>query len=181
MEKCCTNEGTVDGMTGLCQRNVSASLARAARARRRGSVLILVMTLLGVLFVVGVAFLATMNFEADIIASDRLRDRNEAGVEEVIDELGSFLREGLLGNGEVPFGGSLEEPFDEVLATAPLGYAELPGVHNLIAPIEPYQLDQPIQSNGSLFVFPRGTNPRNPGELDEWRPPDVLIDTSWTS
>lgn len=161
--------------------------AKASRARtvmdyrRRASVLILVMTLLSILFITGVAFLATMNFEAKMISADRRRDRNEAGVEEVIDELDSLLRDTLIPGGDVPFGGRLEDPFEDQTATAPLGFAELPAVHPLIAPIEPYLLNEAHQGNGGFFLFPQGTDIRALTDLENWRPPDQQVDTSWPS
>ncbi len=108
---------------------------RRARAsgdrRRRGSVLVLVVTLLGILFVTGIVFLATVNFEAEIIASDRERDRNRDGVQAVVEEFGSMLRDSLMAAPDVPFGG---KAVGESLG----GFAELPGVQNLLASVEPY-------------------------------------------
>ena len=65
-------------------------------SRRRGSVLILVMTLLGVLFVIGVAFLAAVNFEADMIAAERQRDQNEGGVGAVLEVFFQVREPGLV-------------------------------------------------------------------------------------
>src|SRR3990172_7819169 len=86
-------------------RRKRADLARVLRTsifdlrssrQRRASVLVLVMTLLGILFVLGVAFLASMNFEADRIVSESKRDRAESSVTAVVDQLGSTLRDGLM-------------------------------------------------------------------------------------
>ena len=45
-----------------------AIIGRTAKASdRRGSVLVLVMTILGVLFVTGIAFMASMNFDAELV------------------------------------------------------------------------------------------------------------------
>ena len=83
------------------------------RSRRRGSVLILVMTLLGILFVTGVAFMATMSFEADMVDVQRRRDRHTASVDAVFDQVSLVLRDGLMGGPSLPFGGKLDEPFDQ--------------------------------------------------------------------
>ncbi len=99
---------------------------------RRGSVLVLVMTLLGILFVLGVAFLATMNFEADMIVSESQRNRADTRVSAVVEQLGSTLRDGLKSDSEAPFG----NPSAAMSATV---YAEMPGVQNKFSPIEPYR------------------------------------------
>jgi hypothetical protein len=113
----------------LCREYVTAS--RTACPRRRGSALILVMTLLGILFVTGVVFLKTMSFEARIISAEQEQERDDAGIGAVFEELGTILRQGMVDLPGTPFG-------DAPLGTSLNGYAELPGVHNLFAPIEPY-------------------------------------------
>jgi hypothetical protein len=121
-------------------------------------VLVLVMTLLSVLFVIGIAFLATMNFEAEMIGAQQQRDRNRVSVGAVFDEFGSSLRAGLMVAPGVPFGG---KPVGESLA----GFAQLPGVHNLAAPIEPYE------TADGRFVFPSITDARSlskAGPHDGW-------------
>jgi hypothetical protein len=100
--------------------------------RRRGSVLVLVMTLLGVLFVMGVAFLASMNFEADLIDAQRVHVRNRVGAEGVIDDLSAVLRDGLIAGPGFPFGTA-------AVGQSITSFADLPGVHNLGAPLEPRQ------------------------------------------
>ncbi|MGB2987128.1 MAG: hypothetical protein WBE26_14745, partial [Phycisphaerae bacterium] len=97
------------------------------------------MTLLGILFVTGVVFLASMNFEAEMIAAERQWGRDETAVGAVFDELSSVLREGMMASPGVPFGSKL-------IGTSTTAYAELPGVHNLFAPIEPY-----YSSSGQLI------------------------------
>ncbi|MFH1107590.1 MAG: hypothetical protein V1790_00105 [Planctomycetota bacterium] len=107
---------------------------RASR-QRRGSVLVLVMTILGILFVLGIAFLASMNFEADLIASETQRNRAESRVTAVVDRLGSTLRDGLMSAARIPFG-------DPSTALSPTAFAEMPGVQNSFSPIEPYRDDR---------------------------------------
>jgi len=92
--------------------------------RRRGSVLILVTALLGMLFVMGVAFMASMNFEAEMIAAERRQSGVEDGIDGMFDEVGGLLKEGM--------------PFAAVqLPGSSSTYAELPGYHNTFSPIEP--------------------------------------------
>ncbi|MDO8631095.1 MAG: hypothetical protein Q7R41_11445, partial [Phycisphaerales bacterium] len=93
--------------------------------------LVLVMTLLGILFVLGVAFLATMNFEADMIASQRQRDRTDNGVAAAAIDVGSMLRDSMMAARGLPFG-------DTSVALSSTAYAEMPGVQNASSPIEPH-------------------------------------------
>ena len=118
------------------------SLTGRGTDRRRGSVLVLVMTLLGVLFVLGVAFLATMNFEADLIAADARRDETKRSLSSVTSGLGSMLRDNLF---DMPSAAS-SESFVPSLSSS---YAELPGWHNTFSPVEPYR---DPGSDGILFT-----------------------------
>lgn len=92
----------------------------------------MVITLLSMLFVIGVAFLASMNFEADIIQAERLRKNKESSVTEVFDGFTDQLRDSLMAGTKEPFG--TDSPKDSIA-----GYAQLPIWHNLSSPIEPYQ------------------------------------------
>ena len=69
------------------------------RARRRGSVLVLVMTLLSILFVMGVAFLATMNFEAERLMVESRQRQSTGGIDTVADNSGQLLQEVLMSDG----------------------------------------------------------------------------------
>jgi hypothetical protein len=112
-------------------------------------VLVLVMTLLGILFVLGVAFLATMNFEADMIASQRQRDRSDNGVAAAAIDVGSMLRDAMMAAPGLPFG-------DTSVALSSTAYAEMPGVQNASSPVEPIRTAGPdgIFFNGDdEFVF----------------------------
>jgi len=106
-------------------------LAIGNRQSRRGSALVLVMTILGILFVLGVAFLASMNFEADLIALETQRHRAESRVTAVVDQLGSTLRDGLMSAARTPFG-------DPSTALSPTAFADMPGVQNSTSAIEPH-------------------------------------------
>ncbi|UCE59603.1 MAG: hypothetical protein JSU63_19435 [Phycisphaerales bacterium] len=99
---------------------------------RRGSVLILVMTILGVLFVTGVAFMATMNFDAEMIGAEKQMSRSGPSIASVIDDTLPLFQDTF-----IPTPGSL--PTGQLIGSTPYSFAELPGVHNLFAPIEPYE------------------------------------------
>ncbi len=98
------------------------------------------MTILGILFVVGVAFLATMNFEAGLIASDTARTRTDAAISDVSEQFGGVLRDAVMVDSGSPFSGA-------VAAQSQVAFAEMPGVHNFSSPIEPYRDD-----NGTVLV-----------------------------
>ncbi len=153
---------------------------KANGVRRRGSVLILVMTLLGVLFVTGLAFLATMNFEANMIDVERQNDRNDAGIVMVLDAVGSILRESLVGPGGAPYTGRLERPFGTPTSgNAPNAQGEIPGLDNLIAPIEPYRPDpRIIDTNWRSFTDLKRATAR-PREL--LLPRDLSLAANWES
>lgn len=91
------------------------------------------MTLLSILFVLGVTFLATMSFEADMIAAEKRRGGNEQGAGTLSDGFRGAMRGGFLDAGGSPFGDSGK---DGPGAT----FAELPGLHNVFGPIEPINL-----------------------------------------
>lgn len=101
------------------------------------------MTLLGILFVVGVAFLATMNFEADMISAEKLRTQSESGVDAAVADAGTILRNAILASPGVPFG-------DSSLALSGSSFAELPGIQNSSSAIEPYFVSIAPGSDGVL-------------------------------
>jgi hypothetical protein len=83
------------------------------------------------IFVLGVAFMATMDFEADMIGIESKFRQGRTGTDGIAQGLGVDLQKGLLAGGGVPFGA-------DALGTSPLTFAEMPGVHNTFSPIEPY-------------------------------------------
>ncbi len=99
--------------------------------RRRGSVLVFVMALLGIMFVMGVAFIATMNFESTSIAIELDRGRGDNAADQVFEGLGTLLRGSMLA-------GSGEPVIGDLLGSFPQTFAEMPMVHNSASPIEPY-------------------------------------------
>ncbi len=105
----------------------------------------MVMTLLTILFVAGIAFLATMSFESDLIDLERQRVRDEVSMDAVGEQVGAMLRNAVAVSPGVPFGGDLERPFVIPAPTAtvtgpnsPMAIGELPNVHHFTSPIEPY-------------------------------------------
>lgn len=115
---------------------VTESRLGGSGMRRRASVLVLVVTMLGVLFVVGVAFLASMNFEAQALTTQARRDGETKAVNSIVGDLGSALRGAFMSAPTVPFA-------DPITAGAPSPYAELPFVHNSFSPIEPSRVLMP--------------------------------------
>ena len=135
----------------------ASTAARTIRARR-GSVLVLVMAILGILFVTGITFLTTMNFEARLIQFERQAGREETSLD-LVGAMpqasvmnGLILRPGLGGDG----GSTSERATDEnnnvmsdsatptngpVFRVNRLTGAELPGVHGMFGPIEPSLVD----------------------------------------
>ncbi|MCO6439237.1 MAG: hypothetical protein J5J06_19265 [Phycisphaerae bacterium] len=112
--------------------------------------MILVLTVLGLLFVTGVAFMATMNFEASIIGANREDKKARNDVARVVDEAQDLVGDTLAS----PSAGALTASLTGQGAS-PAAYVELPGVHNLSAPIEPYP-----DPNTGLMIFPWSTDPR---------------------
>ena len=169
---------------GFSVRSVTA-IRPSCVHRRRASVLVLVVTLLAVLFVTGITLLATLNFEADIIAADRQRDRASAAVEAVVDDFASMLRDSMMGGPSVPFGG-------KVIGESRGGFAELPGVHNLFGPVEPHETsDRRVVFGGLTDLVSLKNGPHDGSQfrvLSDYEydhegslVPFLGIDTSWTS
>ncbi len=153
---------------------------RQRGSRRSATILVLVMAVLGLLFVAGVAFMATMNFESSIISSERQRNQATPAMQQVMEDTSNLIAD-------------LVEPLSSSVAGSSLAqgaaaYVQLPGVHNLTAPIEPH-LDstgrmvwpwvtdlEEIQSPvfiGSDFKMSQKDAPINVGER-RWFPLDAL-------
>ena len=123
--------------------------AAARPHRRRASVLILVVTLLGILFVTGMTFLATVNFEADKIAVEQAFARSEVAFDLVDDDLATLLRDELVEAAGVPFGnGAVVKQVVPVPGISPVvntfypesgAYAVMPDVNPLVSQVEPYK------------------------------------------
>lgn len=123
--------------------------------RRRASALLLVVTVLGILFVTGVAFLTTINFESQMLNVEQRSKTDEIGVENVADVVNEALRNTWVAKPGVPGGAA---PLGEPVQITPiqnqtipgggggvwhafrpdaLTYVEVPGVHGLFSQIEP--------------------------------------------
>ncbi|UCF32239.1 MAG: hypothetical protein JSV78_07870, partial [Phycisphaerales bacterium] len=107
--------------------------------RRRGSILVFVVALLGIMFVMGLAFIASMNFESESIVIETEQSRGDTAADLAFEGLSLVLRSSILGgSGEVVGGSALSSTF-------PRNFAEMPMVHNLAGPAEPY-----VTSDGRL-------------------------------
>lgn len=152
------------------RRNVTTSKGRKVEtARRRGAVLILVITLLSVLFVLGIAFMATMNFEAELLVSESQRRRARQSVEGVVEEFGSILSESLsraVGRGSA--------------VSSSTTTAELPADQSLFSPIEPYWVPNPPNPQRLVFGWFTDVNAQKSGP-SAGLPREFVIDTAWPS
>jgi len=108
-------------------------------------VLILVVALLGLLFVAGAAFLGTVAFESRSISAVQKAEREAQVIERLSLEVRKALRQGFVGNDGNPWNRDAEATG----GSSPIGNdisGEIPGVHPLLASIEPY-------NDGSEWVF----------------------------
>ena len=133
------------------------------------------MTILGVLFVTGVAFMASMNFEAEMIRAERERGDTRPSVENALGDLDTVLTDGLIADDGQPGGAMLPS-----LSAAQL--VEIPGLFNLLSPIEPVEIPDPSTPNpfDHLLVFPWFTDLEALGGNQT----DYLglrVDTAWVS
>ncbi|MHC4094233.1 MAG: hypothetical protein ACYSVY_28830, partial [Planctomycetota bacterium] len=129
------------------------------RTHGRGTVLILVVALLGLLFVAGAAFLGTVAFESRSISSRQDVREDLAVVDAVEAEIFRQLNRAWLGANATPYDndstqsaivgvgvGARWKPSTLVDA-----YGEVPGQHPLIAPIEPFDPDPTATGNVWLY------------------------------
>lgn len=105
----------------------------ARASRRRGSILILVVTLLSILFVIGIAFLATMNFEAEMVVAERATGRTQESARSAAGATDRLLRDALDGGADSTLASAV------VSATSSGVVVDLPDFHSLGAPLEPYR------------------------------------------
>ncbi len=149
-------------------RNADAASVRIVRAlrvphsaftiphsrRRRGSILVLVMTVLGLLFVTGVVFMTTMSFEASMLDAERQRNLSRPGIGRVEVEVRDLLAGSL-----TPRAGESDLVTGDLLGGPPLAFAELPGVHNNFSPTEPYFEPSYYGPNQGTYALRWGTDP----------------------
>lgn len=125
--------------------------------KRRGTVLIFVVAILGVLFVSGIAFLTSINFEAKALQIEKHAGEDEAAtsrIERIIEDalVDSFVSGPGQTGGRKPMSQFLpplttQNPEDvpRIRIQRPT-WAELPGVDGLIGPLEPH-------SQGPVFTL----------------------------
>ncbi len=97
----------------------------------------LVIAMLSMLFIVGVTLLNTVTFETQSIAGARTARIQSAVVDNLSREVRSALRAAFLGDDGKPFNRDSESAG----SLSPIGddlYGELPGVHPLVASLEPH-------------------------------------------
>ena len=105
--------------------------------------MILVMTVLGLLFVTGVAFMATMSFESELIRVFKERKSTQPAMDDVVDTIDHFLTTGFGDIIDDATGGVFTEQPDTAMESLPsMPFAQSPGRFNSLSPIEPY-VDDP--------------------------------------
>ncbi len=187
------------GRVAAAGSRVSRRTKPDSRFVRRGSALLLVVTLLGILFVTGVAFMATMNFETENVKLSQQAGRHRAGVraaaqmtntlgtKTLITTPGVTSGAGLVSSPETmaawrAYGPALAEwvrngsrhpsPDPPNFVGSTLAFAEMPAVHGMFSPIEPYVYvdDDPTTSDPLIWPWftdlERMHNPKDPP--DEW-------------
>lgn len=122
--------------------------------RRRASILVLVMTILGLLFVTGVVFMTTMSFEASMLDAERQRNQARPGIGRVDQEVRDLLAGSL-----TPRAGESEMVTGNLLGGPPLAFAEMPGVHGNFSPVEPYYEPNYYGPNQGTYAFRWATDP----------------------
>lgn len=158
-----------------------------AGSRRRASVLILVMAVLGVLFVTGIAFMATMNWQSRMVEREQQARVYELGVAQIESVIENVLREQIVRPGGrttpadelttvvqkfIPIPDPMLPPMrDEYKFNTPsysLGYGNNP----LIAQVEPQFPKVPYQS---AFQVPEPNLANAPDNLTLYRRDRQLI------
>jgi len=126
--------------------------------QRRGSALILVVTILGILFVTGVAFLTTMSFESRMLTLEQESRQAELNLKVAHDVVDEIARNAWIMTKGVPTGaqalgsmvttpnpvyirGVYDPPDYAAFKAAQQTYVDLPRVHGLFSQIEPYSFE----------------------------------------
>ena len=151
-------------------RSDAVVVARVGGARRKGSVLVLVMAILGILFVTGVALLATMKFEADIQQRGRDMDRNDVSVDLIESVLDESLRKTVsLTTDDLDIAGEWDEARFSIgvakgqtdpttgedrkqFALRASSFADVPTVQGVVSQIDPYWPVQDADDDRHLFA-----------------------------
>lgn len=150
--------------------NPPARPLRRPSSFRRGSALILVITVLGILFVTGVAFMASMNFDARALTLAQQATRQKTGVRVIGGTSASLASKSLVNTpGAAPgastlgtavnlasgMGGGGGGAGQTAYVPSTLAAVELPVVHGMFAPIEPYVIDpNPAMPGDEYLAWP---------------------------
>jgi hypothetical protein len=124
------------------------------------------------------AFMAMMNFEAEMIMAEKQLGKTQPGVEAIINDVGALAVESM-----IPLPGG--EVTEELVGATAVSFAEMPGVHNLFASMEPYWDDFNYETRfrwvtdiASLSRRPF-TGPTPPGPGVNPRDPMLEVKTTW--
>ncbi len=115
-----------------------------SRRRARGTVLLMVVAVLGALFLVGAALLSSVTFQSRSITAAKAEQERATVIDAISREIGTALREAAVGgdgkpyNREILFDNSGDGVPDVVSPSGNDIAGELPGVHPLLASTEPY-------------------------------------------
>ena len=117
---------------------------RGGRPARGGTVLIMVVALLTVLFVAGAAFLSTVSFQSRSITSVQEAQEESRVIQALSTEVREALRKNFVGNDGIPWNQELLTDADTngtPESPSAIGSdicGELPGINPLLASIDPY-------------------------------------------
>ena len=117
---------------------------RGGRPARGGTVLIMVVALLTVLFVAGAAFLSTVSFQSRSITAVQEAQEESRVIQALSTEVREALRKNFVGNDGIPWNQELLTDADtDGTPESPSAIGsdicgELPGINPLLASIDPY-------------------------------------------
>ncbi len=138
------------GRPGVAERGLAGVGRDGALARwlggtcgghRRSTVMIMVVAMLSMLFVIGTAFLATVTFEGAAIEGAKRQKTRDAVVDNISREVRQALKDSMLGTDGLPFNQDATAGGGMPSAIGNDTYGEIPGVHPLLAAVEPYDPD----------------------------------------
>lgn len=147
--------------------------------------MIMVVTVLGILFVTGVAFMASMSFESELIRVAQQRAGTQPVIDDVAGTIDEFLGAGFAEIIDATGAAVIEQPDTALEALSPIPFAQTPGRFNSFSPVEPY-VDDPAPNTPTRFVWGWFTDPlalTGDGTNDFANPDDddLRIDTAWQS
>ena len=147
--------------------------------------MILVMTVLGLLFVTGVALMATMSFESELIEVAREHAKTQPVIDDVAATIDEFLAAGV---GEIIDAAGLvviEQPDTAMESLSSMPFAQTPGRFNSFSPIEPYvddpRLGRPNNLVWGWFTDVEALAGQKTDYFANTVQPDLRMDTAWKS